>query len=77
MAKKQMKRCSTSKITREIKVRTTMRYHLTPARMAVIKNVYKISAGKDEEKRVPSYTIGENITWCNHYGKEYGASSKN
>ena len=60
MANKHMKRCSTSLIFREIQIKTTMRYHYMPVRMAAIKSLQAINAGEGVEKREPSSTVGGN-----------------
>ena len=43
----------------------------------VIKKTRITSIGKDVEKREHSCTVGENVNWYIHYGKQYGSSAKN
>ena len=53
IANKYIKRFSTLVIISEMQIKTTINYHLTPVRMAIIKNLQTINAGKDVKKRVP------------------------
>ena len=60
-----------------MQIKTTMKYHLTPVRMAIFKRQQIKSVAEDVEKREPLCTVGGNVNWCSHYGEQYGDSSKN
>ena len=49
-----------------------MRYHLTLVKSAILTSLKTTIPRQDVEKREPSYTVGGNLSWYNHYGKQYG-----
>jgi hypothetical protein len=61
MVKIHMKKCSPSLAIKEIQIKTTLRFHLTPLRMAIIKNTTTTNVGEDVGKKESSYTAGENV----------------
>ena len=61
MDNKHMKRCSTLLIVREVQIKTTMRYHLTPVRKAIIKKSTNNKGWRECGKREHSCTVGVNL----------------
>ena len=61
-ANRHMKRGSTPPIIQGNINKTTLKYHLTPVRMAKTTGV-----GEDVEKGEPSCTVGGNANWCSYF----------
>ena len=62
-----MKRYTSLITTREMRIKTTMRYYLTQVRMAIIISLQITNAREGVEKREPSDTDSGNVNWCRHW----------
>jgi hypothetical protein len=60
-----------------MQIKTTLRFHLTPARMAKIKIQVTTDAGEDVEKEEHSSIGGGIASLYNHSGNQSGSSSEN
>lgn len=67
---------STSLAIRDMKIKTTVRYHVTLTSVAVIKRQRVTRVDKIVEKLKPSDTAGGDVKWCSNFRKHSGSSSK-
>ena len=63
-------------IIREMKIKTTMSYHTTPARMVIINKSTNTKCCQDIEKKEPSCTVDGNTDCSATVRKQYRVTSK-
>ena len=61
-------------ITKEMQIKSTMRYHLTLVTLPSIKKSTNNKYWRACGEKGPSYTVGGNVNWYNHYGNHMKVS---
>jgi hypothetical protein len=65
------KKYSTSLVIKEMQIKTSLRFHLTPVSLLLSRKQKTNNASKDVGETRPLHTFGENVNQCNHYGNQY------
>jgi hypothetical protein len=76
MTEKHVKKCSKFLVSREMSIKTTLRFHFTPVRMAKIKTQVTADAGEDMEKEEHFSIAGGIASWYNHSEHHSGGFSE-
>jgi hypothetical protein len=77
MAKKHLKKCSTSLVMMKKQIKTTLRFHLTRVRMVKINNSDESRCCQGCGERGTLLLVGGIASWYNHSGNQFSSSSKN
>ena len=76
MISRYAKKCLERLVIKELRIKTIIKYHLTPVRMAIF-NKTRNKCCKDGEKREQLHAVGENVNWHSNCGIQYGRFLRN
>jgi hypothetical protein len=77
MPSKHMKKCSTSLAIKELQIKMTLRFYLTPVKVAIINNTNNKKCLWGCEGKGTHIHCWCECKLCHRYGKQYGGPSKN